>query len=190
MIRYSALAFSVLLMTGCAAEAEKNTVSAQVKAALEKREPWELFSLDPDQGESAPSASPPPAPAPEDPVAAAPQPATPVPAPVAADAFHGWKVLGKTTVKDAEVRKRLVAAFLQGVAENEGVSAGCFNPRHGIRMVHDGRTIDLVICFECYQVAAYVGDTRVPGCLITRSPQPTFGGVLKDAKVPLPEKRK
>lgn len=187
MLRCPVLALFVLPLIGCTAGAEENAISAQTKAALEKAEQWELYSLDPDRNRSPPPAPMPPA-APKDALAVAPKPATEAPA--AAEAFHGWHVLGKTTVKDAEVRQKFVAAFLKGVAENEGIAAGCFNPRHGIRMVHDGQTIDLVICFECYQVAEYIGDKRAPGCLITASPQPTFDGVLKDAKVPLPEKRK
>src|SRR5437762_2765392 len=55
------------------------------------------------------------------------------------DDFHGWKVLGKTIVKDATVCQRLVAALKKGVRDNKGIAAACFNPRHGIRVVHQGK---------------------------------------------------
>lgn len=109
------------------------------------------------------------------------------PEPQKEDAFHGWKVLGKTTVKDAEVRKKLVAALKKGVSENEGEVAACFNPRHGIRVTHDKKTVDFVICFECLQVKAFVGDKDTKRFLTTKSPQATFDGVLTAAKVPLPK---
>jgi hypothetical protein len=106
----------------------------------------------------------------------------------AADDFHGYKVLGKTTVKDAEVRKKLVAALKKGVEDNDGAAAGCFNPRHGIRATRDGKTAEFVICFECLFVQVFVGDKLEKGLRTTNSPKDTFDGVLKEAKVPLPEK--
>ena len=47
--------------------------------------------------------------------------------------FHGYKVLAKTGVKDTKTRQRLISALLQGMRENSGNLAACFNPRHGIR---------------------------------------------------------
>jgi hypothetical protein len=129
------------------------------RGALEKAGQIELYSLDPDRGEEKPK-----------------------------DGFHGWKVLGQTTVKNADTLKALVAAFKKGVAENDGIVAGCFNPRHGIRVTHDGKTFDFVICFECYQVEVYIDGKKVKGFLVTRSPQKAFDKVLKDAGVPLPQK--
>jgi hypothetical protein len=103
------------------------------------------------------------------------------------DDFHGWKVLGKTTVKDEATRKKLIAAFKKGVADNDGRAAKCFNPRHGIRASHDGKTADFVICFECLQVSAFMGDKQ-SNFLTTESPASAFNEALKDAKVPLSNK--
>ena len=96
------------------------------------------------------------------------------------------KAVGKTTVKDAEARKKVVSEFLKGM-EGKIDPARCFNPRHGIRATHDGKTVDLVICFECLQVKSFAGDKDGPSYLTTRSPQPTLDQVLTDAKVPLPK---
>src|SRR5262245_44881959 len=63
--------------------------------------------------------------------------------------FHGWKVLGKTTVKDKKVRGQVLAALKKGVADSDGRVAKCFIPRHGVRATHGGKTVELVICFEC-----------------------------------------
>lgn len=104
------------------------------------------------------------------------------------DDFHGFQILGKTTVKDAQTRKKLVAALKKGIADSNGDVALCFNPRHGIRFTHDGNTIDLVICYECLSVYVYVGDKKEGEIPTTDSPQDTFNSVLKGAKVRLPEK--
>jgi len=99
--------------------------------------------------------------------------------------FHGWPVIGKTTVKDPDARNRLLAALEKGVEENKGDSMKCFNPRHGIRVTHDGMTADFVICFECFQVVVYVTGDKEQRFLITASPAPVFNQTLQQAKVPL-----
>jgi hypothetical protein len=107
--------------------------------------------------------------------------------------FHRWPVLGKTTIKDPNDRNRLIAALEKGVEENEGESMKCFNPRHGIRVTHDGVTADFVICFECFQAVVYVAGEKEQRFLITNSPASVFNQTLQHANVPLarePEKKK
>ena len=99
------------------------------------------------------------------------------------DAFHEYKVLGKTAVKDTEARKKLVESLTKGM-EGEIRPAKCFNPRHGIRATHDGKTVELVICFECHQFGLYSGAGEVTGFLVDKSPEPAFDKVLKDAGIP------
>lgn len=102
--------------------------------------------------------------------------------------FHGWKVLGSTQIQDHATRTKLLTAFRSGAEENDGSAAGCFDPRHGIRVEHDGKTFDFVICFTCDSVLWYVDDKKEPeAILITDSPRSVFDGVLKAAKVPLPK---
>src|SRR5262249_27476094 len=43
--------------------------------------------------------------------------------------FHGYKVLGKTEVKDAKVRKEVLDALYKGIADSDGTAAACFIPR-------------------------------------------------------------
>lgn len=142
-----------------AAYLTNNRVPKAAKAALQEGDRVELFSLDPARLEEKPP-----------------------------DHFHGWRVLGKTLIKDAAVRKTLVGAFLQGVEDSDGAVAGCFNPRHGIRVAHKGRITDFVICFECLSVKVHTGDEKEGGFLIADSPQGAFNKILADAKVPLPKK--
>jgi hypothetical protein len=65
----------------------------------------------------------------------------------------------------------------------------CFDPRHAIRVQHEGKSIYLLICFECEQVYVYVGDEldRDKWFPIKASAQPVFDEVLKAAGVPLPK---
>jgi hypothetical protein len=101
--------------------------------------------------------------------------------------FHGWKILGKTEVKK-EALKKLVTAFKDGAAEqNQKVSAGCFRPRHGIRVQYKGKTHDFVVCFECIAVMLYLDEKRTRGFGVSRSPAPVFNQILTDAKVQLPK---
>ena len=90
--------------------------------ALAKAETFELLSLSPEELEKPPEG-----------------------------AFHRWRVLGRTSVKDVDVRKRLVTAVEKGVAEATG-PAKCFDPRHGVRVTRGGTTTDLAICFHCRQL--------------------------------------
>jgi hypothetical protein len=104
--------------------------------------------------------------------------------------FHGWKVLGKTEVKEAEARKRLVGALRLGAEDNFGMAAACFIPRHGVRLKDGGKTVDLVICFQCLSVQVFVDGKQAKGFLTTKDPQKEYDAVLKAAGVKLPKPAK
>jgi hypothetical protein len=106
------------------------------------------------------------------------------------DGFHGWKVLGKTAVKDGATRKRLADALRLAAEDNFGMVAACFNPRHGLRLAGGGKTVDLVICFECLSVEVYVDGEKKEGFLTTGEPQKGFDAALKTAGVALPKPAK
>ena len=147
------VASAVLALAACARQSE-NKIPRVSKAILEQADQFQLLSLDPVYQVKA-----------------------------VKDDFYGYKVLGTTLVKDAETRKKLVSAFERGVAENQGIMAACFNPRHGIHVTRGGKTADFVICFECDQVSVH-GDVQ-GHFLITGSPQPVFDRALLNANVPL-----
>jgi hypothetical protein len=160
MRAHQAWPLAAVIVAGLAGRSTGGEIPAAVKAALAKADSWDLYSLDPEQRKDPPKV-----------------------------AFHDWRVLGKTTVTDADTRQRLLAALEKGARENDGTVAGCFNPRHGIRVKSGDKTIDLVICFECYSAAIYAGDEKTGSFLTTRSPQPELNKVLTAAKVPLPKDR-
>jgi hypothetical protein len=152
------LSLPAALVIGLSAQVagQENKIPDQARAILEKASQFELLSIGHD----------------------------PLPKKPAED-FRGWPVIGKTTIKDPNTRKRLVAALKKGVEENKGDSMKCFNPRHGIRVTHNGVTADFVICFECFQAIVYIGGGKEPRFLITDSPASVFNQTLQHAKVPL-----
>ena len=158
MVRQMLLSLPVAVVIGLSAQvtAQDNKIPDQAREILEKASQFELLSIG-----HGPSTKKP------------------------AEDFRGWTVIGKTTVEDPDTRNRLVAALEKGVEENKGDSMKCFNPRHGIRVTHDGKTADFVICFECFQVMVYVAGEREQRFLITASPAPVFNQTLQHAKVPL-----
>jgi hypothetical protein len=166
MVRQMLLSLPVAVVIGFSAQVagQENKIPDQAREILEKANQLELLSI-----------------------GHGPSPKNPT------DDFHGWPVIGKTRVEDSKTRNRLVAALEKGVEENKGDSMKCFNPRHGIRVTHDGKTADFVICFECFQVMVYVAGEKEQRFLITASPAPVFNQTLQHAKVPLarePEKKK
>lgn len=131
---------------------------ADVVDILAKAEQLELYSLDPDDDLE----KPPP------------------------DAFHRHRVLGKTVVSDEAVRKHVIAGLEKGVAQGTR-PAKCFWPRHGVRVTHNGKTLDLVICFQCSQLSFILGD-KAETVVISKSPESVLDKTLKDAGVPLAPK--
>jgi hypothetical protein len=156
------LVLGLLIVAVGAAPKRKNELPAAARAVLAKGSHFELLSLDPDERNAK----------------------------GAKEKFHDWKVLGKTVVKSKAARRRILAAVLKGVADHPRYAAKCFNPRHGIRATLDGRTVDLVICFECYQIEMFEGNEELGDALTNRKPQPVLDKVLKAAGVPLATKAK
>src|SRR6185437_3971781 len=57
--------------------------------------------------------------------------------------LHGWRNLGKTTVKDEATRDELLDELKKGL-QQPGRSAKCFQPRHAIRRMANGKPVDLL----------------------------------------------
>jgi hypothetical protein len=106
-------------------------------------------------------------------------------APKSEETFHGYPVLGKVEVKEAAKRKEILSALKDGIAHSdEKMMAKCFWPRHALRASEKGKTVDYVICFECYQLKIH-SDGKVKTEPTTREPQSVLSKHLKDAGVPL-----
>jgi hypothetical protein len=151
--------FTSLLLLPCATAGDKELrkIPGDARYILERADSFELLSLEPERVKDA------------------------------KETFQGWKVLGKKVIDKAEMRKKLVDEFERGVAEYTGGAAKCFNPRHGIRVKHDGKSADFVICFECDRVLVYAGGKDERLFLVSQTPGILFNKVLKEAGVPLPK---
>jgi hypothetical protein len=104
-----------------------------------------------------------------------------------AEKLCDYPILGKIEITDAQTRKELVEAVSKGL-EGNAAAAACFVPRHALRTVRSGRTVDCLICFECTQVQIHYGSDfkTIP---IDKSPQELLNRLLKKAKIPiLPER--
>jgi hypothetical protein len=75
--------------------------------------------------------------------------------------FHRFPVLGKTEITSAADRSAILAAVKKGIAKSNGREDKCFYPRHGLRLVQNGRHIEFVICFQCEQLDEYTDGQRV-----------------------------
>jgi hypothetical protein len=134
-----------------------NEIPKGAREAFEKTAEFDLYSLDPSQGRKKDGDG----------------------------NFHGWKVLGKTTLKGADA-KTVRDAVEKGRRESNGLVAGCFNPRHGIRFTVDQKTYDIVLCYECLSADVYGGDHELGRFLTTAGPADALNKALRAAKVPLP----
>ena len=104
--------------------------------------------------------------------------------------LYTFPVLGKVQVTDTRQRREVLAAIRRAV-RNPPKPAHCFWPRHAVRTVKGGETVDMVICFECQTYFTYWGVEPEGGRLtpaISPDPEPLFDKILTDAGVPLAKK--
>ena len=99
--------------------------------------------------------------------------------------LRGWKVLGRATL-EGDDKKAILAALQAGIEGNEGRAAKCFNPRHGIEATYEGKTVELVICFECLSMEGW-NDGRPFKALTTGGPAGEFNRMLEAKGVALPK---
>lgn len=128
MIKYLIIiALSVLIATSLSAADSPNEFPSEVNSALELYLSFQVFSLDPV-----------------------------MPVVDKKKDFHGYKILGRKTLKDLSKRKLIAKLLQKKVAFDVSITKGCFNPRHGIRLSEKYRDpIDLLICFECNSIRIY-----------------------------------
>jgi len=104
------------------------------------------------------------------------------------NAFHDVHVLGSVDLKDAG-KDTLLKALHRGVADDKATAAACFNPRHGIRAEHEGKRVDIVVCFQCWKIKVFEpGDATGKYVVVGRGPQSELDKLLTDANVKLAPK--
>jgi hypothetical protein len=156
------------------AEALARVLPGDCRQVLEQADRFTLFSLDPyslvrdpDTGEGSYSCS--------------------------GGRFHGFVVLGHTTVEDVNRRAELLHALYEGFAEVLRPRTGlprvrpCYEPRHGLRASRGKRTVDLVVCFTCSPVQVYpdAASDSFSWHKVGASPRALFDQALTQAGIPL-----
>lgn len=105
------------------------------------------------------------------------------------ESHHGFKILGSTELVDVTSRASAVAAITNAVRNYNGVAAGCFNPRHSLRVITaTGVTYDFVACFECAGLQVYRGEEGLASAGLTGS-QKGLDDLLTKANITLSKPR-
>lgn len=109
--------------------------------------------------------------------------------------FHGHMILGQTVIADPATKTALLASFYDGFVAPpdprglKQIGFGCFNPRHGIRATHNGKTVDLLICFGCRKFNGYLNNHQFAQFKnINDAPAKKFNEMLTAAGAPLAQK--
>lgn len=127
-LRWSVLLALPTLLAACSSHAVPDEAGPFLEA-LRSCESMELFAIDPSSGYDAPVEAP--------------------------DRLRGTRVLGRARIDAAADRAEVARLVGEGVVQSDGSLALCFEPRHGLRIVADGRTHDFVVCYECLTVRAW-----------------------------------
>jgi hypothetical protein len=90
------------------------------------------------------------------------------------------KVLREGDVTEPEERKRLVDEIR--VAIETGAASACFDPRHGVRAEHNGKRVELLICFECNNYRGASEEDSFAGAF-SSSAEELFKQILAKKKV-------
>jgi hypothetical protein len=96
-------------------------------------------------------------------------------------------VLGRVEITDPALRREVIAAVKRDIRNPYSPQSKCFKPRHVLRIVKGGRTVDVVICFEChgYEVHRDNAPRVGPTPRIGESSNPLLNKILTDAGVPI-----
>jgi hypothetical protein len=106
-----------------------------------------------------------------------------------AEYLYHFPVLGKLEVTDARQRREILAAVRRAI-RNPDKAAACFFPRHAVRAVKGGETVDVVLCFECGNYAVYRGGATEwqNTSPLGHDGESLFDKILTGAGVPLAKK--
>ena len=95
--------------------------------------------------------------------------------------FAGYPVLGKIEFTSQKERDHLIAELQNAVVYPDGMPNKCFWPRHAILAVENGKTFEIVICFQCRQYM--LNGKGFP--LISKRPETEFNDYLRRHNIPI-----
>jgi hypothetical protein len=107
--------------------------------------------------------------------------------PKSQELLYECAVLGKVEITDPALRGEVIAAVNRDIRSPHSPQSKCFWPRHVLRIVKDGRAVDVVICFEChgYEVHQDGAPSVGPTPPIGESSKSLLNKILTDAGVPI-----
>jgi hypothetical protein len=74
--------------------------------------------------------------------------------------FHHQPVLGKIEITDPEKRRAVVSAVKEAARTKPDLALKCFTPRHAIRFIKGGETVEMLICFQCGNYKTFLNGTQ------------------------------
>lgn len=78
-------------------------------------------------------------------------PSPPNPAVAILGSLEGFAILGAAVTSEKGEIVQIAQSLAQGIRSTDGFMAMCFNPRHAIRYTVEGKTVVLLVCFECHR---------------------------------------
>jgi len=99
--------------------------------------------------------------------------------------LHGYNVRGRATLESRPLRLELLVALGDGARENNGMVAACFNPRHALIAEFQGKTCELIICFECLTFQVYDGSEKIETVDLSETPRKAFDRIFTEAGLSL-----
>lgn len=101
--------------------------------------------------------------------------------------LYGTPVLGRVEITDRARRREIIAAVNGDIRSGHPMQTKCFYPRHVLRVVKKGKTMDVVICFECHNYELYQDGRSTPGGTpsIGENSKQLLNKILTEAGVPI-----
>jgi hypothetical protein len=169
----------------------KNHYRASDLAPFNNATEWNIFSLDPMPWEEMPDPFGSPAPKSGESDKKSPEPKEPKRKVSPEQEFHGYPILGQTKVALTDQLKTVISTIDESGRHWTGGVAACFNPRHGIRVIKNGESHDLLICYECFSAILFRGSKQTGVIHFATDPRLTprpayLNGALIRANVKMP----
>ena len=97
--------------------------------------------------------------------------------------FHGYPILGSVTLTDKQHLGKMAQELDRAVETNDSFGVRCFWPRHGLRGTVDGKSVELLICFQCHKLNVYVKGEYTQTIEMDSRVKPIFDAPLVDAGI-------
>jgi len=101
--------------------------------------------------------------------------------------LYEYPILCRVIVTDPSQRQLVIALVKEDIQIGWPAEAKCFFPRHVLRVVKAGSTVDLVICFQCHKCEMHKNGDSDGGLMQTFGERSLtlLNKILKDAGVPI-----